>query len=458
MLKKLNLRNFRAFKSQSFSFGKINVFVGPNNSGKSSAISAINMLAQTVGSTELEENPLVLNGQFDTLGTYLDVVHGNRSNSPMGLDLSFDQYEIKLDYKYRQQRREIELVRFELLDGQKQMICYTARKDSFSLRVGGTEIEQLLPGFRKRRPSFRSLLPQTRFISPLYLTRETSSLPRDVYEKLTRVERSLNRARMHLRNLFEDFDSLSPFREKPQRTYLYSGETAQRIGVTGGNTALILSSDTSRRGAESRDIAAEISRWFRVSGIADEVRIKSLTPRHFEIVVADSSGTEHNICDVGFGCSQVLPVLTASLNLFNGLGAQPARREPMLIVQEPEIHLHPNAQASLGSFFSGLLQRSGQLFIETHSDNLVLRIARHIADGTLSAEDVKIFYVHKRAGTSVVREIGISPDGTFSTDWPGGFFPQRQNESLSLAQEAYLADKRAGRIRQLEFRYPEERR
>jgi predicted ATPase len=175
-------------------------------------------------------------------------------------------------------------------------------------------------------------------------------------------------------------------------------------------------------------------------------------------VVADGSGAEHNICDVGFGCSQVLPVLTASLNLFNGFRAQPSRREPMLVVQEPEIHLHPNAQASLGSFFAGLLQQPGQLFIETHSDTLVLRLARHVADGTLNAADVKIFYVHKRGGASFVREIEIAPDGTFATDWPGGFFPQRQQESLSLAQQAYLADKRAGRTRQLQFRYPEERR
>ena len=129
----------------------------------------------------------------------------------------------------------------------------------------------------------------------------------------------------------------------------------------------------------------------------------------------------------------------------------------MLVVQEPEIHLHPNAQASLGSFFAGLLHRAGQLFIETHSDNLVLRMARHVADGTLSASDVKIFYVYKKDGSSIVQEIDIREDGTFAKDWPGGFFPQRQHESLSLAQEGYLAEKRSGRISQLEFRYPEEK-
>ena len=457
MLRKITLRNFRAFRNQSFEFSKLNIFVGPNNSGKSSAISMINLLAQTVNSPEVGQTPLVINGPFDSLGTYIDLIHGNRSNTPLGMDISYDNYEIRLDYKYRQQRREIELVRFELAEGTKQVLSYTTRKDSYNVKVFGRPLEDLIPSTRKRRPIFRGLLPSSTFVNPTLMGRETNIEPEN-HEILRRAERSIMRARMQLRNVFTNFDSLSPFRDKPQRTYLYSGETAQRIGTTGGNTAVILSSDTSRRGAESRDMAEEISRWFRVSGIANEVRIKSLTPRHFEIVLADENGAEHNICDVGSGCGQVLPVLTASLNLFNGLPSLLARQQPMLVIQEPEIHLHPNAQASLGSFFSALLQQSGQIFIETHSDNLVLRIARHVADGTLEAGDVKVFFVHRSGGASIVHEIGIASDGTFTSDWPGGFFPQRQSESLSLAQESYLAQKRQSAVRQLEFRYPEERK
>lgn len=101
MLKGLTLRNFRAFKQQDFTFSKINVFVGPNNSGKSSAISALNLISQTVNSTEIDQSPLVLNGAFDGLGTYLDLVHGNRSNTPLGFDLRFDNFCVKADYKFR---------------------------------------------------------------------------------------------------------------------------------------------------------------------------------------------------------------------------------------------------------------------------------------------------------------------------------------------------------------------
>lgn len=311
----------------------------------------------------------------------------------------------------------------------------------------------MLPGGRKRRPTFRGLLPAIGPINAFRFLKDRELLNEQTTKLLYEAERSIMRARSSLRNLFDDFDSLSPFRDRPQRTYLYSGETARRIGTTGGNTATILSSDAARRGGKSKDISDEISRWFKVTGIADRIYVKSISPRHFEMVLVDHNQLEHNICDVGFGCSQVLPVLAASLNLFRRQDA--ARRQPMLIVQEPEIHLHPNAQAALGSFFAGLVPEGGQLFLETHSDNMVLRLARHVADGVLSNKDLKIFYVHKVKGNSEVVEIEIGEDGIFKSEWPGGFFPQRQSESLSLAQAAFLAQQRPVES-QLEFKYPEE--
>lgn len=454
MLNSLTLRNFRAFRNQRFEFRKINVFVGPNNSGKSSAISAINLLAQTVKGADYQQSPLVLNGQFDQLGTYFDLVHGGRANTPIGMDIGIGSSEVRLEYKYRSQRREIEITRYEQLEDAKQTFLYGSRKDSFELKFMGKAFEDIVPGVRKRRPRFHGISPLSILYAPaLYSAmRETRDINGEHSELLRKADRTLRNFRMRVQSLFDDFDSLSPFRDRPQRTYLYTGETAQTIGTTGSNTAMILSSDESRRGSEGLDLVAQVSRWFKVTGIAEEVRVKSLTSRHYEIVVVDVHGNEHNICDVGFGCSQVLPVLAATLNLFS----QSSRSNPLLVVQEPEIHLHPNAQAALGSFFAGLVPRNGQIFIETHSDNLVLRLARHVADGTLSADDLRIFYVCKVDGQSTVQSLMVDEDGIFKPKWPGGFFPQRQSESLALARAQYTRIHEA-EGNQLEFSYPEER-
>lgn len=96
MINHLTLRDFRAFKRQKFSFAKLNIFVGRNNSGKSSVLSALNLIAQTINERELEGTPLLLNGQYDSLGTYIDVVHGNMATRPIGMEIGFDRYNRQL--------------------------------------------------------------------------------------------------------------------------------------------------------------------------------------------------------------------------------------------------------------------------------------------------------------------------------------------------------------------------
>lgn len=416
------------------------------------------MIAQTVLNSDVSQTPLVLNGPFDSLGTYLDLVHGGRSNTPLGFDLAYDEYEIKVDLKYRSQRREIEIVRYELYENRRSVLNYAARKDSFDVRIFGQDIEQLLPGARKIRPVFRNLLPwNTAYTMQLVRRFKEDEVPEHLLSTLRRADRALGVARIRLRRAFSSFDSLSPVREKPERTYLYSGETAERIGTTGANTALLLANDTSKRGGESKGIEEYISRWFQVTGIAQAIRIDSISPRHFELVLVDFDGAKHNLSDVGFGCSQVLPVLASALNVFSR-SSGPEARSPVLLIQEPEIHLHPNAQASLGSFFAGVVPADGQIFLETHSDNLILRLARHVADGTISDQQLKIFYVHRKEAESLVHDIEVQEDGTFSSDWPGGFFPQRQSESLALAQQSRKALTATKNEIQLIFDYAERNR
>jgi predicted ATPase len=454
MLKNLTLRNFRAFRRQDFAFSRINVFVGPNNSGKSSAISAINLIAQTVMAKDQLGGPLVLNGQFDELGTFIDLVHGNRSNTPLGIDFAYGDNAVSLEFKYRTQRREIELSKFDLQRRSQAIFSYSVKKDSYEMRFAGQRFEALAPGVAKRRPEFVGFWPLDRGF--LFRYRLNDDLKKRITKKswdvLRHVEFQMSRAWRDLQLEFKNFDSLSPFRDPPQRTYLFTGETPQYVGRTGSNSVNLLLTDTSRRGSAKTGIVDEISRWFQVTNIAKQIKVRSLTPRHFEICLVSNDGTEHNICDVGFGCSQVLPVLTAGLHLF--IDSSPGRHQPMLVVQEPEIHLHPHAQAALGSFFAGLARRGGQLFIETHSDNLILRLARHVASGQLPPDALRIFFFEERGGEKEVRQISVTNEGLITSDWPGGFFPQRQSESLALAKAA--AGEKNPTPEQLTFIYPEE--
>ncbi len=454
MIKYLRIRNFRAYADQSFKFSRLNLFIGANNSGKSSIISAINLLAQTSTETRGSSSPLILNGPYEELGTFQDIVHGNNVRTPIGFDFGIGDFNVSFDVKYRLQRREIEISKFSLLNGDNEIFSFQSRKDKVEIRVNRKTVESIIGTTSVRRPRFNGFWPWVPEINSLAY--RENELPKNTQRLLLNFIRTMRTADIKLRNTFRHFDTLSPFRAQPQRTYVYSGETPREIGRTGSNGVSLLVNDSSKRGAMKIGIEDHISDWLRVNGIADHIKVKNLTSRHFEICIVDFKGKEHNICDVGFGCSQVLPVLVGGLNLFQvnrNIKQYYGGASPIFVVQEPEIHLHPNAQASLGSFFVGLAKLGGQQFIETHSDNLILRVARHVALGDIAPEDVRLFFVEDNKGDKTVTELEINPEGVFNPIWPGGFFPQRQFESLQLARarnhrEQTLSDD------QLTFNYP----
>lgn len=439
MIDGIELTNFRAFRHEVFDFRKINIFAGPNNSGKSSALSAINVLAQTVDSRGVNSGPLLLNGPYDQLGTFKDTVHGGRANTPIKFRFSSQDYNCEFELKYRTQRREIEISRFKLTKLGRPIFEYSTTKDRYDIYLEGKSLDSLGMTTRKRRPIFFGFLPQIRSYS---ISREIENLdiPRkeEIVSILRGVDRELDRFRNILFRMFFNYETISPFRVQPQRTYLYSGESADRVGRNGQETITILAADASRRGSEKIGYVEAVSRWLQLTGIAGGISVKHLTDRHFEICVIGKDGTEHNVCDVGFGVSQVLPVLTAGVSFANTRGGI---SNPLLVIQEPEIHLHPNAQAELGTFFASISRSKGQIFLETHSDNLVLRIARHVAAGDLSPEDVMIYFVEDHVEGRKVSKMQIDRTGSFTPEWPGGFFPQRQSESFELARAAFAVSR-----------------
>lgn len=439
MIGNIELTNYRAFKSEKFDFSRLNIFVGPNNSGKSSALSALNLLAQSVSQNLADEGQLILNGSYDQLGTFKDLVNGGRSTTPIRISFTIKQYNYSFEMKYRPQRRQLEITKFKLLYDGDPVYEYYSSKDKYDLIIQGKKIEHIGEGVRKTRPKYHGFIPRFREAIKYSLQRNIvpNSVESEVYTFLRRAEMKINRFHSLVFETFKSYDTLGAFREMPQRTYLNSGETAHKIGRNGQNTVTILANDASRRGKEQSLLVNEVSEWMRNTGIASGIKVKYLTDRHFELVVVGKDGTDHNICDVGFGCSQVLPVLVSGIELLNQSKSRNQRYSSgMLVIQEPEIHLHPNAQAELGTFLAGVTNESSQIFIETHSDNLVLRVAKHVASGDLQSEDVRIFYINDVNGHKQVTAMTIQPDGTFSPAWPGGFFPQRQQESLNLARAA----------------------
>lgn len=127
--------------------------------------------------------------------------------------------------------------------------------------------------------------------------------------------------------------------------------------------------------------------------------------------------------DVGYGISQVVPVVLAAV----------AARDRLLLIEQPELHIHPAVQIEVADLLieaSRPLGAEKQLIIETHSEHILLRLQRRIREGRVSPEDVKVLYVDFQPGHAqpVIHEILLDAEGDLSSEWPHGFFEERFDE------------------------------
>lgn len=224
----------------------------------------------------------------------------------------------------------------------------------------------------------------------------------------------------------------APVRSKPYRTYDPSRPTWDPEGDYVPMYLAGLHSQEDRSGWD--ELLGRFERFGRESGLFGKITIKQLGGREggpFQIEVrhpaSAGNGTQHNLIDVGYGVSQVLPLVTELLR---------KDAPKVLLLQQPEVHLHPSAQAALGSLFCQVSSRDKQLFIETHSDYILDRIRMDIRDGTtsLSSDDVSVLFFERGNSGVRIHSLRIDEAGNI-IDRPKGyrnFFARETRRSIGL--------------------------
>jgi hypothetical protein len=134
------------------------------------------------------------------------------------------------------------------------------------------------------------------------------------------------------------------------------------------------------------------------------------------------TGVEVFARDIGYGVSQVLPVVIACSD---------SRRKSHVMVEQPELHLHPRVQSRLADLFFSAINQGLQLSVETHSEHLIYRAQRLIREGKAQSSQICINYVERTRLGSVVHRLRLGDSGNFLDAWPGGFFDERLEELLS---------------------------
>ncbi len=179
-------------------------------------------------------------------------------------------------------------------------------------------------------------------------------------------------------------------RSKPRRTY----DPARVSHDPEGDFVPMFLADMDLREPDGWSrLQSALEHFGRNSGLFHQIRVRRFGDRAsepFQLQISksdDEEGPWYNLMDVGYGVSQVLPLTTELLR-----DDAPA----LVLLQQPEVHLHPSAQAALGSLFCSLAQEK-QIVIETHSDHLIDRIRMDVRDrvGAIMPEHVSILYFER---------------------------------------------------------------
>ena len=138
-----------------------------------------------------------------------------------------------------------------------------------------------------------------------------------------------------------------------------------------------------------------------------------------------TKGLSVNFADTGFGLSQVLPLIVQGLY-------DPA--DGLIIAEQPEIHLNPKLQGKLADLFVYMANSGKGVIVETHSEHLLLRLRRLIAEKKINTENVAIYFIEKEDDISTAKMIPIKDNGHIDPNlWPKGFFEDSLHEAFQLA-------------------------
>lgn len=238
---------------------------------------------------------------------------------------------------------------------------------------------------------------------------------------------------------------LGPLREEPKSIYPLSNDgSTTEVGLKGENTAAVYCNNreemvdyvhpdgfsdlgNAKKVVMTDSLEVAVKSWLKYMGVANDVdSMDQGKIGHTLQISNDIKGLKQDLTHVGVGVSQVLPILVMSLL---------AKKGDVIILEQPELHLHPKVQTRLADFFVSMNALGKQCIVETHSEYLINRLRYLVAVSTdmKVADDTMIYFVEKdkEIGYSKYRQVTINKYGVIE-DWPEGFFDESEKVAMDI--------------------------
>ncbi len=431
-------KNFRRFADTGWiTVRPITVLIGPNNSGKTSVLSPLLVLNQTIASSD-SEAPIVTRGRLIDIGSYKDFVHLHDDSRELFFGLKFHNHAAKSELPpvgtFPPGAME---VTFRKSDGSSKLVLkeyaisdfcgrpYLTRRLQADGRYSLTGVVPLDKMTDRERTAVLDTTPVNFLFAPtatLHAMENAGGADRSVSserfsEAFSHYLRAVGFAFTELRSVFRDLSYVGPLRTRIRRYYRAAGESPSTVGPQGESAPHLF-----RRARKEQ--AQSINEWIRRFDFGDSMYCEEINDDLFKLILVNGA-EKNNLADVGFGASQVLPLIIQAL-------AAPA--DSLTLAEQPEIHLNPRLQGVLADLFVHMAKSGHRVLVETHSEHLLTRLRTLVATGQIEASDVAVYFVERSEGESAIRLIPIDSNGHISREaWPRGFFEDALRESLILA-------------------------
>lgn len=387
MITRIDLERFKCFETLKLPLQRLTLLSGLNASGKSSAMQAMVLLHQTMREHEWSRR-LLLNGAALHMGAVRDLVDQNSSGRNFSLALEDDDAgQVTWEFGGEQGAMSMAVLRVHV----------SGRRSGEWIENNGQPLQRMLPEVVSNSPEGASLTQRLRGLT--WLSAERLG-PRDQYSlgdpELTPL---VGQAGEHTASV------------------LYSGadENVAIPLLVQGVAPTLLRQVEARMGEFFPGFELDLSPVARVNAVTLGVR----TSRETEF---------HRPGHTGFGITQVLPIVVAVLF---------SKQADLLLVENPEVHLHPAGQARMGEFLAEAAKAGVQVIVESHSDHVLNGFRRAVRKGSLEPGDAALYFFrprHEAASLNVAQVESSSIDAEGNIDyWPSGFFDQLDHDMNYLA-------------------------
>ena len=460
MLDKLRVQNFKGWKDTGeIKMAPITLFFGTNSSGKSSIGQFLMMLKQTI---ELPDRKTVFyaGGQNSAvqLGSFREMVFCRDQRNQITFDYewslpetltikdslseeSYNANSMKFFGTVGLKNQTIQVLDFNYIlskeNNKSLSIGLTRKRGKYEYKLSA-ELNFLLR--RRQRPwDIKNIIRFYGFPDEVSRYYQNADFVQDINFEHER--------------LFSSISYLGPLRNEAKRLYTWGGGAPGSVGFSGSNAVAALLAARKRKISLGKGKQAElfekvIARKLKKMGLIKDFQIKAIASKRqeYEVKVCTQGSDEWvDLPDVGFGVSQVLPVLVQCFYAPPG---------SIIIMEQPEIHLHPSAQSALADVMIDVINsrengksRNIQLIIETHSEHFLRRLQRRIAEGDIPEEKVAAYFANTSKTPANLDSLQLNKYGNI-LNWPEGFFGDEMGDIVAQAEAALekqiQADKKAG--------------